>query len=106
VPLITQAARSDHAQSLPCGRLTRETHQTVPDGDPRRARQPVCDRDPDEVEKIKALGYNVQRQAAPTEPDMGTFDFPPADSNYHNFAELDTEVDTAVSSYRASCASR
>jgi hypothetical protein len=56
---------------------------------------------PDEIESIKKLGYKVIQQAAPTQPDAGTFDFPPADSNYHNFAELNAEITTAVANYPA-----
>nr|WP_232328074.1 M14 family metallopeptidase [Kibdelosporangium sp. MJ126-NF4]CEL16617.1 Carboxypeptidase T [Kibdelosporangium sp. MJ126-NF4] len=54
---------------------------------------------PDEVEQIKRLGFTVRQQAAPTQPDTVTFDFPPADSKYHNFAELTAEVDAAAKAY-------
>jgi carboxypeptidase T len=54
---------------------------------------------PDEVEQIKKLGFAVHQQAAPTQPDTGTFDFPPADSMYHNYAELTAEVNAAAANY-------
>jgi carboxypeptidase T len=56
---------------------------------------------PDEVEQIRKLGYQVRQEPAPVQPDTGTFDFPPADSKYHNFAELNAELDTAVANYPA-----
>jgi carboxypeptidase T len=55
----------------------------------------------DEVKQIEKLGFRVSKQNAPTQPDVGTFDFPPADSRYHNYAELTAEVNTAAANYPA-----
>ncbi|GAA2075460.1 M14 family metallopeptidase [Actinomadura alba] len=49
---------------------------------------------------VARLGHKVTR--LPTEPagtGVGTLDFPPADSQYHNFAELTAEVDSVVSGH-------
>ncbi|MET0237580.1 MAG: M14 family metallopeptidase [Kibdelosporangium sp.] len=54
-----------------------------------------------EVEQIRKLGYRVSPQNAPTQPDAGTFDFPPADSNYHNYTELTAEVNAVAAGYPA-----
>ncbi|RSM60054.1 hypothetical protein DMH04_54750 [Kibdelosporangium aridum] len=56
---------------------------------------------PDEVEQIKQLGFSVRSQAAPTQPDTGILDFPPADSKYHNFTELTAEVNAAAANFPA-----
>ena len=61
---------------------------------------------PDEVAQIKKLGYEVrvvQPEAAHSHEgaDIGADinDFPPADSAYHNFAEMNAEIDSIVAAY-------
>jgi carboxypeptidase T len=53
---------------------------------------------PDEVRQIEALGYRVQRQELPAPPGDGAtpLDFPPADSRYHNYAEMTAELNQAL----------
>ncbi len=58
---------------------------------------------PDEVAQIKKLGYEV-RQAPPTTHEhshdgAGTDDFPPADSAYHNYAEMNSVINSVVAAY-------
>jgi len=57
---------------------------------------------PGEVRKIRSLGFDVLE--VPTEDpgtsgDIGTFDFPPADANYHNFAELNSVVNSVTTNH-------
>jgi hypothetical protein len=47
---------------------------------------------PGERKDIEALGYAV-------DPVVGTTDFPPADSNYHNFAEMQADLNTVASAH-------
>jgi hypothetical protein len=62
---------------------------------------------PAEVGKIKALGFTVQRDAMPTPhshshshaADVTPFDFPAADSNYHNYAEMTAEINQALADH-------
>ncbi|RZS43803.1 proprotein convertase P-domain-containing protein [Herbihabitans rhizosphaerae] len=54
-----------------------------------------------EVDKIKALGYTVEREASGVREvtprgAAGINDFPPADAGYHNYAEMTAEIDKAV----------
>ncbi|WP_283132750.1 M14 family zinc carboxypeptidase [Rhizohabitans arisaemae] len=54
----------------------------------------------EEADAIKRLGYKVTlipRQLSPVVPKAQ--DFPPADSNYHNFAELTAAVDRVVADH-------
>jgi carboxypeptidase T len=53
---------------------------------------------PDEVRKIEALGFKVQKEAPPaaTTMDVTPFDFPAADSNYHNYAEMTAEINQVI----------
>ncbi|WP_439680908.1 M14 family metallopeptidase [Embleya sp. MST-111070] len=55
---------------------------------------------PSEVRRIRALGFRVDSPStrAP-EQDAHAFDFPPSDSNYHNYAEMVTELDKAVANH-------
>ncbi|MBC6457501.1 M14 family metallopeptidase [Actinomadura sp. HBU206391] len=53
-----------------------------------------------QADAVARLGFKVTRlPAASAETDIGTLDFPPADSRYHNFAELTAEVGTIVSDH-------
>ncbi|MFC4012991.1 M14 family metallopeptidase, partial [Nonomuraea purpurea] len=50
-----------------------------------------------EVSAIRRLGYRVAEVPRPTSPSgVGTADFPPADSGYHNFAEMTSEINSLV----------
>jgi hypothetical protein len=53
---------------------------------------------PEEIRQIEALGYRVQRQELPAPPGVGAipFDFPAADSRYHNYAEMTAEINQAL----------
>ncbi|MGH3758298.1 M14 family metallopeptidase [Actinophytocola sp.] len=57
-----------------------------------------------EVAEIKALGLRVDAQPGPVHTHGGTnqaepFDFPPDDSNYHNYAEMTAVIDTALADH-------
>ena len=55
-----------------------------------------------EVGKIKALGFTVQRDAAPAPPrasDVQPQDFPSSDANYHNYAEMTAEINRALTDH-------
>jgi len=56
---------------------------------------------PEEVAQIKKLGYQVQpvQLRAAQEGAAGINDFPPADSAYHNYAEMNNEIDQIVAAY-------
>jgi carboxypeptidase T len=52
---------------------------------------------PEEISKIESLGFTTQREAAPpTVQDATPFDFPPADSAYHNYAEMTAEINQVI----------
>ncbi|GGS93542.1 M14 family zinc carboxypeptidase [Nonomuraea spiralis] len=52
---------------------------------------------PAEIAAIRRLGYRVADAPRPAPPSAaGAFDFPPADSGYHNFAEMTTEINNMV----------
>ncbi|OLF17787.1 M14 family metallopeptidase [Actinophytocola xanthii] len=60
----------------------------------------------EEVRAIEALGLHVDAQPAPgghghdhEAEDVTAFDFPPADSNYHNFAEMTAVLNAAVADH-------
>jgi murein tripeptide amidase MpaA len=57
---------------------------------------------PSEVREIEALGFRVEATAALPESqveDVGTLDFPPADSAYHNYAEMTAVINQVVSDH-------
>ncbi|WP_327086768.1 M14 family metallopeptidase [Nonomuraea sp. NBC_01738] len=49
-----------------------------------------------EVAAIKKLGYKVTEVTRPLSPGAELFDFPPADSGYHNYAEMNTDINALV----------
>lgn len=49
-----------------------------------------------EVRQLRKSGFTVERVA---EESIGALDFPPADSAYHNYAEMVAKVNTAASTY-------
>jgi carboxypeptidase T len=51
---------------------------------------------PEEIAKIHQLGLTTELQARPTTTDATPLDFPPADSNYHNYAEMTAVINQAV----------
>jgi hypothetical protein len=57
---------------------------------------------PEEIEKIEALGLRPERQegmAHSHDEDVSPLDFPAADSNYHNFAEMTAVINQAVADH-------
>lgn len=57
---------------------------------------------PDEVGEIQRLGFTAQRQPSlPRARDATPNDFPGADSNYHNYAEMTAAIDQAVAAHPA-----
>jgi len=57
-----------------------------------------------EVEAIRKLGYTVSPARAGIDPhahddDASVQDFPPADSQYHNYAEMNAEIDRIAAAY-------
>src|SRR5918995_4830157 len=54
-----------------------------------------------EVKQLQRLGFKVIASKDPTPPGVPgrTLDFPPADSLYHNYAEIVAEIDQAVAAY-------
>ncbi|MFC5831343.1 M14 family metallopeptidase [Nonomuraea insulae] len=52
-----------------------------------------------EVSAIKRLGYRVAEVPRPTPPSVDAFDFPPADSGYHNFAEMTADINALVAAH-------
>ncbi|MFE6824558.1 M14 family metallopeptidase [Streptomyces sp. NPDC057690] len=57
----------------------------------------------DQVRKLRAQGYEVSLLgSAPdrvAEDEVRLFDFPTADSKYHNYAEMTTEIDQRIAAY-------
>jgi carboxypeptidase T len=55
---------------------------------------------PSEIKRVQALGFRVQRQELPVSPGAALpFDFPSADSRYHNFAEMTAELNQALADH-------
>ncbi|MER7208572.1 M14 family metallopeptidase [Streptosporangium sp. NPDC000239] len=52
-----------------------------------------------EVEAIRRLGYTVTRIQGPPSREARPFDFPAADSGYHNYAEMTAEIDRIVAAH-------
>jgi carboxypeptidase T len=52
-----------------------------------------------ELRSIRALGLTVTAATPPAGSDVGTLDFPPADSAYHNYAELIAVVNQVVADH-------
>ncbi|MBG0567576.1 zinc carboxypeptidase [Actinoplanes sp. NEAU-A11] len=55
-----------------------------------------------EVSKLRKLGFTVKE----VDPVMGTLDFPPADSAYHNYTETIAAINSAVAAYPAIASKR
>ena len=56
---------------------------------------------PDELRAIRALGLRVSAAPARTPSGPTTAGFPAADSGYHDYAEMTTEIDRVVAAYPA-----
>jgi carboxypeptidase T len=55
---------------------------------------------PEEIANIEQLGFTAERQnAMPQVKDATPLDFPSADSNYHNYAEMTTAINAAVAAH-------
>ncbi|PRX96799.1 M14 family metallopeptidase [Allonocardiopsis opalescens] len=55
---------------------------------------------PSEVDAIEDLGYQVTPLSDPSAPeDIRPLDFPPSDSNYHNYAEMNAVIAQAVADH-------
>ncbi|SER04479.1 Proprotein convertase P-domain-containing protein [Lentzea xinjiangensis] len=54
-----------------------------------------------EAKSLRAQGFEVTELPKRLEANsgIGPFDFPPADANYHNYAEMTAEIDQAVAAY-------
>ncbi|QLH23851.1 M14 family metallopeptidase [Streptomyces sp. Rer75] len=69
------------------------------------ARSVVVTADSAQVKKLRALGYRLTELPGPADRGKGRaaapFDFPSADSKYHNYAEMNAEIDAAVAKYPA-----
>ncbi|GIH99244.1 M14 family zinc carboxypeptidase [Planobispora takensis] len=52
-----------------------------------------------EVAAIKKLGYKVTKINRSLSPDARALDFPPADSGYHNYAEMNAEINALVAAH-------
>ncbi|RBQ19997.1 zinc carboxypeptidase [Spongiactinospora rosea] len=53
-----------------------------------------------EVSAIRRLGYRVVEVPRPPSPSAaGVADFPPSDSGYHNYAEMNTEINAIVAAH-------
>ncbi|MEU5158405.1 M14 family metallopeptidase [Streptomyces sp. NPDC020875] len=68
------------------------------------ARAVVVSADPAQAKKLRALGYRLTalpgppaRTAAGT--DVRPLDFPPADSRYHNYAEMNAAIDQRIAAH-------
>ncbi|MFF4487162.1 M14 family metallopeptidase [Streptomyces sp. NPDC001544] len=54
----------------------------------------------DQIRALRRLGYSVTPVgAAPKRSGARLFDFPSADSKYHNYAEMNTEIDQRLAAY-------
>ncbi|MEV0266337.1 M14 family metallopeptidase [Streptomyces sp. NPDC050617] len=56
-----------------------------------------------QAERVRRLGYRVEESAPPPDRTGGKtprpFDFPPRDSNYHNYAEATSEINADLAKY-------
>ncbi|AYN39691.1 zinc carboxypeptidase [Streptomyces dangxiongensis] len=54
----------------------------------------------EQIRRLRRLGYDVQPLgAAPQRAGARLYDFPSADSKYHNFAEMNAEIDQRLAAY-------
>ncbi|MEV0588299.1 M14 family zinc carboxypeptidase [Nonomuraea sp. NPDC050310] len=50
----------------------------------------------EEIAAIRKLGFRVRELPRLSAPDVRAFDFPPADSGYHNYAEMNADINALV----------
>ncbi|MEU8519608.1 M14 family metallopeptidase [Streptomyces sp. NBC_01216] len=68
------------------------------------ARSVVVSADAGQLRRLKALGYDPEALPGPPARTVeglaaGPYDFPSADSRYHNYAEMNAEIDQRVAQY-------
>ncbi|MCT9084694.1 M14 family metallopeptidase [Streptomyces fulvoviolaceus] len=90
-----------HQHSTPLTRTAiQKTGVTVDEADEETV---VISGRADQIKKLRQLGYQVEALgAAPdrlAEDEIRLFDFPSADSRYHNYAEMTSEIDTRLAAY-------
>ncbi|MFF8956596.1 M14 family metallopeptidase [Streptomyces sp. NPDC014894] len=63
----------------------------------------VISADAGQAKRLRALGHRLTELPGPPDRSGGgpveTFDFPPADSRYHNYAEMNTVIDQRIAAY-------
>ncbi|WHM36899.1 M14 family metallopeptidase [Streptomyces sp. BPTC-684] len=63
----------------------------------------VVSADAAQARNLRTLGYRLKALPGPSKRTNGVeaqpFDFPPADSRYHNYAEMTTEIDQRLAAY-------
>ncbi|NUS80089.1 MAG: zinc carboxypeptidase [Streptomyces sp.] len=90
-----------HQRTTPVTRTAiQETGVTVDEADEETV---VVSGRADQIKKLRRLGYEVQPLGtAPdrlAEDEMRLYDFPSADSRYHNYAEMTSAINSAVSAH-------
>ncbi|MFI9826513.1 M14 family metallopeptidase [Streptomyces sp. NPDC051913] len=90
-----------HQHTTPVTRTAiQETGVTVDEADEETV---VVSGRADQIKKLRRLGYEVQPLGtAPdrlAEDEMRLYDFPSADSRYHNYAEMTSAINSAVSAH-------
>ncbi|MEU1802104.1 M14 family metallopeptidase [Streptomyces sp. NPDC019937] len=69
------------------------------------ARSVVVTADAAQVRRLRGLGYRLTALPGPADRGAGRdavpFDFPSTDAKYHNYAEMNAEIDAAVAKYPA-----
>ncbi len=67
------------------------------------AHSAVVSADATQVKRLRALGYQVRALPGPPARNNGAaaepFDFPSADSRYHNYAEMNAEIDQRIAAH-------
>ncbi|MFF3515955.1 M14 family metallopeptidase [Streptomyces sp. NPDC002573] len=93
-----------HRSTTPMSRTAlQQTGVTVDEAD---AETVVVSGRADQISRVRALGYDVTPVAAVPDRTDGAggvrpFDFPSADSKYHNYAEMNAEIDQRLAAYPA-----
>jgi carboxypeptidase T len=90
-----------HQHSTPLTRTAiQQTGVTVDEADEETV---VISGRTDQIKKLRQLGYQVEALgAAPdrlAEVEIRLYDFPSADSRYHNYAEMNSEINTRIAAY-------
>ncbi|MFF7185305.1 M14 family metallopeptidase [Streptomyces sp. NPDC008222] len=91
-----------HRSTTPMSRTAlQQTGVTVDEADEETV---VVSGRADQISRVRALGYDVTPVAAVADRTDGAggvrpFDFPSADSKYHNYAEMNAEIDQRLAAY-------